>query len=176
MLVQAVAAQNNANVAQNAAVEQRVPKAWEGDHSFLVDFSAPSIHTTGDIQIESVGPGAMFNQTSPWNWLMRCYDSSYISINVNLTKKEAQKDWNLGLSQFASQGPAPNGQRGYSPISIEINGKTIEPRFLSQVNAWREDFFPVQLHEGENSIVIRLLDDATTNYCIQKLWLDPVSE
>ncbi len=94
MVVQAAAAaQNNVNVAQNAAVEQRVP-AWQGDHDFLVDFSAPFVPTTGDVHISSIGPGVEFNHAYPWNWLMHYYDASYIAVNVNLTKEQAQ----IGIS------------------------------------------------------------------------------
>jgi hypothetical protein len=180
----------NADAIETPVVEQRVLKAWEGDHDFLVDFSAPFVPTTGNIKIQTIGNGAHFNEAYPWNWVLHTgkrivYRNGYrqwencdgfVNICLTLTKEEAQKNWMLGLSQLASLGPAPDGLRGYAPVSIEVNGEMIEHHYLPQVDAWREDFFPVALHEGTNSIVIRELNDATTVYWIQKLWLDPVSE
>jgi len=165
----------NAELIEKPAVEQRVLKAWEGDHALFVDFAYKNIPTTGAVRA-SVGPGVHFNFAYPWNWLMNFSGASFIEIYPTLTKEEAEKKWKLGLSQLASLGWAPNGQRGFSPVSIAVNGEMIETHFLPQIDAWREDFFPVQLHEGENSIVIRLLVDATTNYWIQKVWFDPISE
>ncbi len=148
--------------------EQRKLLPWEGEHAFFVDFAYRNIPTTGEIRA-LVGPGVGFNRAYPWNWLMNVRGSSFIEVQPTLTAEEAGKKWNLGLSHLSSL-------PGNSPVSIEVNGTMIEPHFLPFVDAWREDYFPVELREGQNSILIRLLDDADTNYWIQKLWLDPVSE
>ena len=139
---------------------------WEMPHEFFVDFAYTDIPIRkGNITVE-VGPGVEFNYAYPWNWYMGWNNHSYIEVTPILTKEQAEKKWNLILSQLSSK-------PGRSPISIEVNGKLIANGFQPYVDAWREDYFPVDLKEGENTITIRLLN-ANTCYWIQKLYIDPI--
>lgn len=139
---------------------------WEMPHEFFVDFAYTDIPVRkGNITVE-VGPGVYFNHAYPWNWLMHVNNRSYIQVTPVLTKEQAEKKWNLILSHLSAL-------PGRSPISIEVNGNLIAHGFQPYVDAWREDYFPVDLHEGTNTIKIKLLD-ADTNYWIQKLYIDPI--
>lgn len=149
----------------SSEIVARIPH-WEMPHEFFVDFADTDIPIRkGNIAVE-VGPGVYFNHDYPWNWLMHWKYDSYIKVTPVLTKEQAEKKWNLILSQLSSK-------PGRSPISIEVNGKLIANWFQPYVDAWREDHFPVALQEGANTIKIRLLD-ADTNYWIQKLYIDPI--
>ncbi|HSX04214.1 MAG TPA: hypothetical protein VLG76_05740 [Rhabdochlamydiaceae bacterium] len=139
---------------------------WELPHAFHLNFANDVITSeAGNISAET-GPGVWFNRYYPWNWMMAIPYHSYLEIKPVLTKEEAEKSWNLILSHLSSL-------PGNSPISIKVNGKIIARRFFPAVNGWREDYFPIQLNEGENKIIIRLLN-AGTHYWIQKLYIDPI--
>lgn len=153
------------------AVEQRVLAAWEGDHAFMIDFSARPIPVIGDAKV-ATGLGVEFNENYPWNWLMYLRGSSSLEVTLNLTAEQAQKPWNLGVSHLSSL--FHSRDESGSPIDILVNGEIVASHFLPRVDAWREDDFTVNLREGANSIVIRLLEDANSHYWIQKLYLDPI--
>lgn len=169
-MIDSISPSNNTNMEQFVTGADQVADPiphWEMPHEFFVDFAYKNlISVKGNIQTK-VGPGVYFNQAYPWNWIMNYSGMSYIEVTPILTKKEAEKEWNLILSQLSSK-------PGQSPISIEVNGKVIVDRFYPAVDGWREDYFKVHLNEGFNRITIKLLN-ARTNYWIQKLYIDPVA-
>ncbi len=140
---------------------------WEQEHAFFVNFACWHLPTEGDISV-TVGPGVLFNDITPWGWVLAHPYERFIEVKPVLTKEQAEKKWDLILSHAS----APSL---LAPIAIDVNGITIANHFSPPLNAWKDDYFSISLNEGENTIKIRLLD-ANTDYWIHKLYLDPLEE
>ena len=134
-----------------------------------VGFSAPDIHVGEGLKVIT-GPGTEFNHAYPWCWLMGESNASYISVQVDFSSQDLNQPWFLNIRQLSSI-----AGWNYSPIAIDVNSVNVVDHHHPLRDAWRVDSFAISpdlLHEGENTITIRL-QDAYTNSWIENLILSP---